>query len=42
MDIWDNDYVMGIPFDVDAEMERAWARMDETTTTEEGDDDDED
>ena len=29
-DILERDYDMGIPFDVDAAMERAWARMDES------------
>lgn len=39
MDIWDNDYVMGIPFDVDEEMARAWALMDETDNGEHDDED---
>lgn len=30
MDILELDYIHGIPFDVDEEMARAWARMDET------------
>ena len=41
MDILDRDHEMGIPFDVDAEMERIWARNDAEETRHDDDNDDE-